>query len=128
MVIFTMIFFNNGAASTFPLSSSFLVVFRSQKKERFNSAMSFYVILYTILCPSILSSLRSRPSPATVCPPVRSPDPRRLSAPQAPEQNTLGAPSPEPAGPAHTSAATAAQHTAAGEAQTADTPGKGQCK
>lgn len=81
-----------------------------------------------LLYLSILSSLRSRPSPATVCPPVRSPDSRRLSAPQAPEQNALGAPSPEPAGPAHASPATAAQHTAAGEAQTANTPGKGQCE
>lgn len=75
-----------------------------------------------------LTSSRSRFSPTTVWPPVRSPDTWRCSDPQTPEQDTLRAPPPEPADPSHTSPPTTAQHTTTGEAQTANPPGQGMEK
>lgn len=82
------------------------------------------VLLYCFVSLSLPSS-RSRPGPATVCHAVRPPGSWRRSAPQAPEQNTLRAPPPEPADPSHAPTPTAAQHTTTGEAQAADPPGQG---
>lgn len=81
----------------------------------------FFFFLFCRISP------RSGSSPAPICPPVGPSSSSRRTAPQAPEQNPLGASPPEPAGPARTPAAAAAQHAAAGEAQAANPPGEGQC-
>lgn len=75
-----------------------------------------------------LISPRSGSDPAPVCPPAGPAGSSRRTAPQAPEQDALGASPPEPAGPARAPAAAAAQHAAAGEAQAANPPGEGQCR
>lgn len=72
-----------------------------------------------------LGSSRPRLCSTTVCTAVRPPVSWRCSVTQAPEQNTLRAPSSEPPRPSHTSPTTTAQHANTGEAQTADAPGQG---